>query len=110
MKPAKALDCVTLAPRLAGRRFHVLLDLDGKRPVRLRIEAKKEGSHEREHLAVIARLASLALRKGAGLDDVAAELLGTEGGPAGMVDDCDGVESATSVPDLVGQILGVFRG
>lgn len=100
--------CITYAPRLAGRRFHVILDLDGfdpPAPIGITIEAKKEGSHEREGLRALARQATLALGAGVPVATVAAGLRGIEGGPDGAVVDCDGVTWASSPADLVGQIL-----
>lgn len=96
---------VTLAPILAGARVHIGLTYEDDRVVDIRIDQHRVGSYGREVHTALASLASLALRHGARAHDVAELLRGTEGGPDGRVEDCDGVTSALSVADLVGQIL-----
>lgn len=59
---------------------------------------------------VLARLVTRALRAGADLVDIIEDLRGTTGGPEGLVWDCEGVDHAGSLPDLVGQVLELARG
>lgn len=57
----------------------------------------------------LARLASLALQAGTPIGTVVHALLGVTGGPA-EVTDCDGIDRAESVPDLVAQVLALAAG
>ena len=103
---------VTLSPRIVGpdgsHRIHVTLGrptLDG--PIR---EAwidvdHREGSVLRGCMHALARTISLGLQAGVPVGTFVRALRGTDGGPGGAVEDCEGVTEASSVPDLVGRIL-----
>jgi ribonucleoside-diphosphate reductase alpha chain len=71
------------------------------------IDVHKEGAPLRGFAHALARLASLALQDGTPLATVVHALCGTDGGPSGFVEDCDGIKWAASIPDLVGQVLAV---
>lgn len=81
--------------------------LDGA-PVEVFVDVdNREGSHLREQGHAYARLASRALRGGADVADVVDDMRGVTGGPEGEVWGCEGVARATSLPDLVGQVLAL---
>lgn len=98
------LDINTVSPVLGGHRVHVSVGRHRGRIVKLFIDMHKEGSDWRGAMHALADMTTLALQAGA-LGDVAAALRGAVGGPAGIVEELDGITSATSVADLVGQIL-----
>lgn len=106
---------LTLAPVLAGRRVHITFDLGlgpiepmGV-PVAIMIrngEKLCEGAYEQESLRALSEVINLALEYGAPVAALAERLRGTMGGPHGdVVDGPAGVVRASSVPDLVGQLL-----
>lgn len=96
---------IVFAPVLGEQRVHVTVDIEAGKPVGVWLDQNKVGSYGRETHHALARVASLALGAGVAVDLVADALLGTEGGPCGDVTDCDGITTATSVADLVGQIF-----
>jgi ribonucleoside-diphosphate reductase alpha chain len=95
----------TCAPRLAGHRVHVSIGryADGS-PGEVWIDMHADGAPLRGMAHALARLASIALQEGVSVASVAHALRG-HCGLQGVVEDCDGITEALSVPDLVGQIL-----
>jgi hypothetical protein len=99
---------VTYAPKLGAHRVHVTVGrvTESGAIVEMWIHLHKTRAPLRGFGHALARLASLALQNGVPLATVVRALVGTDGGPRGNVADApDGVTSAESVPDLVGQIL-----
>ena len=107
------------AVRIGGHRVHLgvyrgrpsiavhgvgFLDLP-ERPLKVDCDIHKVGADFRVTMKIVTELATLALSHGAPPGRVAAVLRNGTGGPAGIVEDCDGVESANSVSDLIGQVL-----
>ncbi len=103
--------CETFAPRLVGHRVHVSLGRfpDG-RVGEVWLDIHKEGAPLQGMVHALAKLASTCLQAGVSVGEVAHALRGIAAEPSGVVEDCDGITEAASVPDLIGQILEVHGG
>lgn len=89
-----------------GTRAYVSVDVVEGSIVAVWVDVEhRQGTTLVEDGHVLARLASRALQAGAELGDVVDDLRGTAGGPGGVVHDCEGVEGASSLADLVGRVL-----
>lgn len=94
-----------------GHRVYVEVGRVDGRVVEVWIDvAHREGSVLRGFGHALARVASQALQHGMPLDVLVRSLLGSDGGPSGVVVDCDEVTEALSVPDLVGRLLASVEG
>jgi len=104
---------VAFAPRINGpdgkHRVHVTVGraVEDGSICEVWIDMHREGTALRSFSIALGRLASLAMRRGAPVELVVQALAGIEGAPAGDVEDAEGVTKASSVPDLVAQILDV---
>lgn len=89
-----------------GVRVRVTVNSLADAPVEVFVDVDhREGSHLREQGHAFARLASRCLRAGWSVADIVADMRGVTGGPEGSVHGCEGVAYATSLPDLVAQVL-----
>lgn len=105
---------MTYAPKIVGpdgeHRVHVAVSRvrPGGEVVEVWVDVvHKEGAPLRGFAHALARASSHALQYGTPLAVIVRSLLGTDGGPAGDVIDCDGVTRASSIPDLVGQVFAL---
>jgi hypothetical protein len=96
----------TVSPRIGSLRAHITItyNADG-RPIAIACSTASVGSALRTHHEAIAGLASLALRHGAPVADVAEQLAEVVSDPRGDVYDHDSIKSAQSLADLMGQVL-----
>lgn len=102
---------ITYSPRLAGTRVYITInpatqppDLPAP-PLELFVDVEhKEGSVLVGIGHALARGASLALQAGTPPAQLVRAWRGITGQP-GAVEDCEGIESAESLPDLVAQVL-----
>lgn len=99
-----------LGARVGAHRVHIGVtsasDTD-RRVARLDVDLHKFGASFRESMRLTAELVTLALEHGVPVEHLVEVLCGGHavGGPAGAVEDVDGITEATSVPDLLGQVL-----
>lgn len=95
------------SPRWGGCTVYVTVNPDRGPPREIWVDVNhKQGSVLVGIGHALARVMSLALQSGAPAEVLAHGLVGTEGGP-GVVTDCEGIDQAESLPDLVGQVLAV---
>lgn len=96
---------------IGGHSVHLSIGLRGDgAPGEVFLDVHKEGAPLRALLTSLARVTSLALQRGATVAEVANSLRGEDGGPAGDVEGHDAVTAATSIPDLVAQVLAADFG
>src|SRR5262245_39802126 len=86
--------------------LHVGFYADG-RVGELFVDGHKEGAPLRVFMSAFAIATSIGLQHGVPAEAFASSLEGLAGGPAGAVEGLDGVESATSIPDLVARLFRV---
>ncbi len=99
------------SPAPVGLRAHICVTLDGAgKPCRVDCDVAKIGSAAKTALQAHAALATLALQHGAPLADVVDELRAVAADPCGDVFDHETIRSATSLADLMGQVLAEAAG
>lgn len=99
--------CETVTATLGGHKLHVSLGYypDG-RLGEVFVAMDKVGSFSRAMLDTLGRALSRSLQHGATAEEVRDMLCGVEFDPAGTVGGVPGVKKASSVVDLVGQVVG----
>jgi len=97
---------ITYSPKLAGTRVYITINPEAPAaPLEVWIDVEhREGSVLVGIGHALARVASLALQAGTPPAQIVKAWRGVTGQP-GAVEDCDGIESAESLPDLVAQVL-----
>lgn len=109
VRPPMRRPNLTTAARLGGptqgRNVHVTIGLEGDRPIEVFITIDKEGSIFRGLLDTIARFISAELQRGAPLSEVVKMLRDVRFEPSGMVSGHEAITHATSIVDLVGQLV-----
>lgn len=101
---------VIYSPRIESTRVYVTVNRHEDAIVEVFIDvAHVEGSVRHEEGRMLAKMLSHALRAGASIDDMIGDMIGRIGGPEGDVYDMTGVIRATSLADLVAQVLTVAK-